>query len=299
MRSLPAFLLRVLTDFRRNQGLLLSGAVAYYTLLSIVPLFVLLLVGLSHVVDEQRLLDTVESNLDLLIPGQAAVITGQVQSFLAHREVVGVVGALALVFFSTTAFTILENAMALIFAHRARRGRRHVLVSAILPYLFIMLIGGGLLLITVISAALQAVGRDAIRVLGHPVPLAGVSGALLYALGVVGLALLLTAFYMVLPVGGISFRHAWIGGATATCLWELTRHVLVWYFAKLSMVNLIYGSLAAAVIVLLTLEMAALIVLLGAQVIAVIDRERGTHGATRHPGQNAVPRGRTGDDPRG
>jgi membrane protein len=225
-----------------------SGAVAYYTLLSIVPLFVLLLVALSHLVDEQRLLDTVESNLDLLIPGQAAVITGQVQSFLAHREVVGVVGLLALVFFSTTAFTILENAMALIFSHRA----------------------------------------------------------LLYALGVVGLALLLTALYMVLPVGGISFRHAWIGGVTATGLWELTRHLLVWYFAKLSMVNLIYGSLAAAIVVLLTLEAAALIVLLGAQVIAVIDRERGqgerldlAHCTTRAPGQNAEPRGRTGDDPRG
>jgi uncharacterized BrkB/YihY/UPF0761 family membrane protein len=50
MRSLPAFLLRVLTDPRRNRGLLPSGAVAYYTLLSILPLFVLLLVGLSHVV---------------------------------------------------------------------------------------------------------------------------------------------------------------------------------------------------------------------------------------------------------
>ena len=273
MRSLPSFVLRVLAGFRRNQGLLLSGAVAYYTLLSIVPLFVLLLVGLSHVADQQRLLDTVESNLDLLIPGQGAVITRQVENFLAHREVVGAVGLLALLFFSTTAFTILENAMSLIFHHRARVNRRHFLVSAILPYLFIMLIGIGLLLVTVISAAFQAVGRDSIRVLGYAWPLAGVSGTLLYGFGVIGLALLLTAVYMVLPVGGISFRHAWIGGVTATVLWELTRHVLVWYFGTLSMVNLIYGSLAAAVIVLLTLEAGALILLLGAQVIVEIDRE--------------------------
>jgi membrane protein len=274
MRSLLSFLLRVVSGFRRNQGLLLSGAVAYYTLLSIVPLFVLLLVGLSHVADQQRLLDTVESNLDLLIPGQAPVITGQVESFLAHRRVVGVVGLLALLFFSTMAFTILENAMSLIFHHRARVGRRHFLVSAILPYLFITLIGLGLLLITVISAALEAVGRESIRVLGYVWPLAGASGALLYALGVVGLVSLLTAFYMVLPVGGISFRHAVIGAATATLLWELTRHVLVWYFATLSMVNLIYGSLAATIVVLLTLEGGAVIVLLGAQVIAELERER-------------------------
>ena len=164
--------------------------------------------------------------------------------------------------------------MSVIFYHRALVRRRHFLVSAILPYLFIMLIGLGLLLITVISGALQAVGRDAIHLFGYRWPLAGVSGVFLYLLGVVGLALLLTALYMVLPVGGISFRRALIGGATATLLWELIRHVLVWYFAKLSMVNLIYGSLAATIVVLLTLEAASLILLLGAQVIAEVDRMR-------------------------
>jgi membrane protein len=274
IRSTPAFILRVLSTFRSNQGLLLSGAVAYYTLLSIVPLFVVLLVGLSRIVDERRLLDTVQSNLELLIPGNAVAVTQQVESFLYHREVVGVAGLLALLFFSSAAFTILENAMSVIFYHRVLIRRRHFLVSAILPYLFIMLIGLGLLLITVISGALQTVGRDAIRLFGYRWPLAGLSGAFLYLLGVVGLALLLTALYMVLPVGGISFRRALIGGATATLLWEVIRHVLVWYLAKLSMVNLIYGSLAATIVVLLTLEAASLILLLGAQVIAEVDRAR-------------------------
>ena len=35
-----AFALRVLKAFRKNQGLLLAGAVAYYALLSIVPLLI-------------------------------------------------------------------------------------------------------------------------------------------------------------------------------------------------------------------------------------------------------------------
>ena len=36
---------------------------------------------------------------------------------------------------------------------------------------------------------------------------------------------------MVMPVGQLSLRHALIGGITATLLWEVTRHLLVWYFA--------------------------------------------------------------------
>jgi YihY family inner membrane protein len=269
-----AFVVRVLGDFRRNQGLLLSGAVAYYTLLSIVPLFTVLLVGLAHLVDERRLLATVVANLELLIPGQASAVGDQVASFLAHREVVGVVGLLVLLLFSSTAFTVLENAMFVIFHHRVTRRRRHFLVSAVIPYVFISLLGLGLLLVTLISGALQAAGRGSIHVLGRAWSFAGPSGVALYLLGVVGLALMLTAFYMVMPVGRIVFRHALVGGVTATALWELTRHALVWYFATLSMVNLVYGSLATTVVVLLTLEAAAFILLLGAQVIADVDRRR-------------------------
>ena len=64
------------------------------------------------------------------------------------------------------------------------------------------------------------------------------------------------------------------GGVTATVLWEVTRHAMVWYFAKLSMVNVIYGAMAAVIVVLLTLEAAAVILLFGAEVIAEIDRSR-------------------------
>ena len=262
--SLLDFALRVVSGFNRSQGLLLSGAVSYYTLLSIVPLFMVLLVGLSHVVDERRLLDTVASNLQLVIPGQAAVVTQQVESLLAHGGAVGIVGLLALLFFSSAAFAVVESAMAVIFRHRAVTQHRHFLVSVLLPYVFVMLIGVGLLLVTVISGALQAV--QAVRVFGYTWSAAGLSGAGLYLLGMVGHVLLLTALYMVLPVGQVRFGHALIGGVTATLLWELTRHVLVWYFARLSMANLIYGSMAAVIVVLLTLEVAAVILLLGAQV---------------------------------
>ena len=44
-----AFALAVIKQFRANQGVLLAGAVAYYTLLSLVPLLILILMALSHV----------------------------------------------------------------------------------------------------------------------------------------------------------------------------------------------------------------------------------------------------------
>jgi YihY family inner membrane protein len=93
---------------------------------------------------------------------------------------------------------------------------------------------------------------------------------------------LLTSLYLVMPVGRLSLKHALIGGVTAAILWEITRHVLVWYFSTLSLVNVIYGAFSAAIVILISLEAAAIILLLGAQVIAEYERigtgQKNIHG---------------------
>jgi membrane protein len=266
------FTLRVLGAFRANQGLLLAGAVAYYTLLSIVPLLILMLIALSQIIDQGELLATLGRYLEWLIPGQSTAVIGELARFLDHRGVIGWVLLVTMVFFSSLAFTVLENAMSVIFLHRVAIRRRHFLVSAVIPYCYIIFLGMGLLLMTLVSGSLQAIGAESIDFLGRSWSLSGVSGVLLYLLGVMGEILVLTSIYLVMPVGRPSWRHALIGGITATVLWEITRHVLVWYFGTLSQVNVVYGSLTTSIVVLLSLEIAAALLLLGAQVIAEYER---------------------------
>jgi len=263
---------RAVRDFRRNQGLLLSGAVAYYTLLSIVPLMALVLVGLSHLVDEQALLESVSDHIELLLPREADAITAQVSAFLAQRHVVGSFGMVVLLFFSTQAFSVLEAAMSVIFYHRVQHVHRHLVVSLLMPLGFILLVGISVFLVTFISGAVHALDERGITVFGYTWQLGTVTGTFLYLLGVIGLILLMTALYLVLPAGRIAVRHALVGGIVAGVLWEIVRHVLVWYFSTLSLVNVIYGSLATAVVALLSLEIAAIIFLFGAQVIAEFER---------------------------
>ena len=107
---------------------------------------------------------------------------------------------------------------------------------------------------------------------GREWSLSGLSGVLLYLLGFAGEVFVLTSVYLVMPAGRLHWRHALIGGVTAAVLWEITRHVLVWYFATLSQVNILYGSLTTAIVVLLSLEIAATLLLLGAQVISEYER---------------------------
>jgi membrane protein len=269
-----AFALRVLKGFRANQGLLLAGAVAYYTLLSLVPLLILVMIVLSHAIDAERLLVTLSAYLAFVVPGRSGALVEELRTFLEHRHVIGPVLLLTLVFFSALAFTVLENAMSVIFFHRVAIKRRRFLTSVLMPYVFILFLGIGFLMVTVVSGALQSLGTRSIEILGEIRSLGSLSAALIYLIGVAGEVLMLTAIYLVMPAGRLSLRHALIGGVTAGLLWELTRHVLVWYYASMSSIQVVYGSLTTSIIVLLSVEIGAIVLLLGAQVIAEYERVR-------------------------
>jgi len=277
-----AFALRTLKAFRANQGLLLAGAVAYYALLSIVPLLILSVIALSHYIPQDALLQTLGRYLEWLMPGQSAAIVDELRNFMMHRDVIGWVLLASMLFFSSLAFTVLENAMSVIFHHRVAIRRRHFMVSALIPYAYILSLGLGLLLVTLVAGSLQAMGEREVQFLGREWSLDGTSGVLLYLLGFVGEVFVLASVYMIMPVGRLSWRHALIGAVVAALLWELSRHVLLWYFSSLSQISTVYGSLTTAIAVLLSLEVAATLLLLGAQVIAEYERI-GSREAQRPP----------------
>jgi len=266
------FLLRVVRGFMHNQGLLLSGALAYCTLLSIVPMSILFLTGLSHFIAEEQLLHTLSTYTGMVIPGYSAILAEQVQVFLEHRQAVGIIGFLGMLFFSSMAFGVLQSALSVIFFHPVRTSRRNFFISAVIPYLYVLAIGCGIVLVSIITGAMETLEKTQLILFGWSVSLEATSRIALYIMGVISEVALLSSIYLLLPAVGTTFRHALIGGVTATILWEITRRVLVWYYSNLSMVNLLYGSFATAVVTLLITEAAALILLLGAQVIAELER---------------------------
>lgn len=284
-REALRFVRRVFATFMQNQGLLLAGAIAYYMLLSILPLLILLVLALSPFLPEEQLLSTLSRYLDLMAPGLADPLVDQLAKFLGHREVTGGVLLATLLFSSSLTFTVLEKSLATIFHHRIKKHSRHWITSALIPYAYILVIGAGLLLVTLASGALEALGTREVNVFGHIRSLEGTAGALLYAMGLTGEILLLSSIYMVMPTGHLSWRHALIGGITAGLLWELTRHLLAWFFATLSKVGVLYGSFATAISLLLSFEIAATVLLVGAQVIALYEQRPRRHKApTADPG---------------
>ena len=272
LKNPGTFALQVLRSFQANQGLLLAGAVAYYALLSIVPLLILMVIALSHVIDQEVLLMTLRRALEYVVPGAGQAIVVELRAFLDHREVIGWVLLITMLFFSSLGFRVLENAISVIFLHRVAVRRRHWIYSLLLPFGYIIFISAAVLAGTFVLADLMSIGASQLVVLGYSWPLIGFSRFMIYVAGVIGEILLISAFYYFMPVGRLSAQHALIGGTTAGLLWEVIRHALGWYFGTLSQVSVVYGSLTTAIIVLLSMEVAATLLLLGAQVIAEYER---------------------------
>ena len=95
LRNPGPFLVRVLRGMRRNQVFLLSGALAYNALLSIIPFFALILLALSHVMDQEGLLETLTGTVELVIPGQAGLVLHGVCYLLGLSLTNSVLGVLA------------------------------------------------------------------------------------------------------------------------------------------------------------------------------------------------------------
>jgi membrane protein len=267
-----AFARQTVRGFTANQGMLLASAIANYALLSVIPLLILSVIALSHLIEPVELFDTLGRYLEWLVPSQSKAVLGDISSFLDNGATVGAVLLVTMLFFSSLAFSVLEKAMAVIFAHRRAAQVRHAFVSAVLPYSFVLLLSTALLVVTVGSVALQAMGQESVHLLGRDWSLRGLSGLLLRLFDFGVQTAILTAFYLAMPVGRTRLHHALVGAVTAAAIWTVIRLILVWYFATLSKTSIVYGSLTTAVVALFSMEILATLLLFGAQVISEYER---------------------------
>ncbi len=283
------FATRVLRDFfLRNHGLLLTAAVSHNMMLSLIPLSAVLMVVFSHFIPEPLLMETITAEISFIAPGFAPTLTEVLEGFLRTREWIGWLGLISLLLFSSLAFRVLEDAIAIIFHRPLLPLKRKYWVSALMPYFFIVIVAIGLMGITAVNAIIDAQDQRNFRFLSLDLLLHKHLNHLIYLTGLLGLVLLFTLFYKIMPVVKVSFRRALAGGLTATILWEFVRHLLVSYYKNISIVNVLYGSMATIVVVLLIMEVVALILLLGAQVIADLQRSADA-GISWHEDPDSIP----------
>lgn len=253
----------MLRGFVRNGSFDMAGALAYNGLLSMVPLCLLATATFSQFVGRERFVRVVMHELREIVPVRtASPVIAALRELLEAPYSGGLIGVITLLFFSTLAFRTLQHALDTIFSHRRQdHPPRPLLISVLISLSYVVGIGLASLL-----QAVALINLDKLPFLATHLP------RWTGLLGLLGMGLLLASMYRIMPFGRGRLGPALLGGCLGALLWQGVQWALVWYLENVSHVNLIYGSLAALIVVLFSFELAAGIVLLCAQLIAELEK---------------------------
>ncbi len=281
--------------FRMHDGRLLSGALAFYLLMSLAPLGVLMLRVLSEIYGEEAARATLENDL----AARAGPGVSQALSSLVERAASDAGSGLALAVTSTiglmSVFRLIEmlrralNNVWGVHTHLAAgftREKRPVLYRRLRASLLIVFLGLSVNVIVIARAALEW----AASLMGGFHWIVDV-GALVVSL-VVPWLLVSIAFRWV-PDVHIDLGDTLVGSAITTALVAMLGSVVSWYLGTYG-VSSAYGAAGSLFVLLLWLYYAAQAFFFGAEITYAWARHRG-QGVRPLPHATAAPRpGRPG-----
>jgi membrane protein len=247
----------VVVKFFADRGTHLAAMIAYFALLSFVPLLLLALalLGLVHQADESSFF---VRELSKTFPSTSlASILKAVRAIQQNATALGIVGGAFLLWSSLSFFSVLESAFNIVYG-RPNRGWLHGKALATL-----MMVGS--LVALFVSLVVGAYGQEILK------RYAGFSGndfsarvvAILFSL--IGLFVFLTSAYYVLTNVNLTLREVLPGAVAAAVILEATFQVLPQY-VRLEKHNPVLQTLSGPAVLLVWLYVMANVIVLGAEV---------------------------------
>ncbi len=260
--------------FRRDDGLLLAGALAFFGALSLAPLLLVIVGVATSVVDEGPVRRAVLEQATQVLGEQGRQVTATVLDRMSGPRggVLSItLGALAILIGATSGFAHLRTALNRVFDVRERP--RHRLVRKRLLGLLMVLAFGALLVAAMaLMAAVTFLHAWVERAAGFAEahPWADQPWHLLdWGVSLLVLTLFVAALFRALPDVRLSWRDVWIGAAVTTALFAGGKALAGYYFEHKGVVSA-FGAAGSFVVVLLWLYYSAIVLLYGAELTQVL-----------------------------
>ena len=262
--------------FLADRGTHLAAMIAYFALLSLVPLVFLAfaLLGFFGQVDAESYL---VAELNHLFPASPIEdVVRAVRTVQRNATTLGIVGAVFLLWTSLSLFSVLESAFNIVYGRPNRsflRGKAlaTVLLISSLVVLFVGLVAG--------SVGFDLFQRFAPGVAGN----AYVAFALSVAVSALAVFVFLVAVYYLLTNTKLTFREVLPGAIFATVVLQATFQVLPLY-VRLSRDVVVLQAFGAPVLLLVWLYVMANVIVLGAEVNWWLGRSRAAAEEDEAPG---------------
>jgi membrane protein len=263
---------RGLVGFYHSDNLSYAASIAYYSLLSLFPFFLLAFGLLGGATADEQDRGTVLRFVLQYFPSQFEFITRQLDEFRTHSLRMGVAGTIALVWGALGFFGAISTAVNYAWGVDKQRSYwDHKLFS----FLMLLVAGSILLLALALVSASQMVGASWFAGVLAGFPGLGIlrSLALRYATTLLFIVVVGFVYYFV-PNARVRFRDVWIGALVTGLLWKGALEVFSWYVRDMRRFTRVNGSVAVVVIFLVWVYVQAVILLYGVEFTAAYSRLR-------------------------
>lgn len=262
-------------EFSNDDAPTLAAAQAFYYLLSIVPMLILLLSILPFLnIDPQRAVDFMGN----VLPSETAAafednIINVVTQPSGGLLTVGILGTLWSASNAVTAFIKATN-----HAYDVEETRSFIKVKLLSIALTL-----GMILALVVALLLPIFGGVILDFIENNLNLPSQTAILLsilrWAVSVVVMAAILAVLYHFAPNKNFPFKEVIVGALIATVLWQIISWAFSFYVSNFGNYSATYGSLGGVIILMLWFFLTGLVLVIGAEINAITHRRK--HGITK------------------
>jgi membrane protein len=256
------------SEFGRNNGATLAAAIAYYTLLSIFPLIlgILALLGLffSDPATKEQFVSAVAGQF----PGSEPLIQQTVNQVVEGSGTAGVVATIGLIWAASGVFAAISLALDRIWhvdqsQNPVRNAIRAVALVVAVGVIFVvsLVLSTGLRIAT--DREIFGLGR-LVDSLSSLVSILGILVPLIITFGIFAL------IYGMIPDRHLTWIQIWPGAVFASVVFEAAKQAFAWYLSIFANYNAVYGSIGAVIVLVTWAYVAAIVLLMGAQLNAVL-----------------------------
>jgi membrane protein len=261
---------QALKKFNDDNGFFLSAGIAFNLLINLIP-FILLLLALVGTVlyNDQEVLNYIQAYFRDVAPALDPKITSNLMDVVQNRQIVGILGFVGLLWFSTWVFSSLRIALNIVFRVENSRG----MLRGVGIDLLMVLLAGILFLVSMILSSAVTFLQDYQGKI--PVPIGPTIQWILKYLRPFFLAVgMFFLLYKIIPNKAVHFKSALHASLFAGLLWELAKHLFAWYVVHLADYSIFYGSLSTVIIFVLWVYYSSTILILGGEFAYFLEEDR-------------------------
>ena len=255
--------------FYDHDGFFLAAGLSFFVVICIAPLVLLVVAGGGFLLSDQMVVREVLDRLATVVPVYRSELEEILVGVVEARGVSSLVGTVILLLFASQLFAATRLVLNRVFGAKG-----HTFIHGVLFDVGMILLLTLLFFVTVGITAALAWMRGVLAPFERGLLIASLFewAGLVVALGLD--TVLFVVLYRFVPNARVPWKSVLAGSVAAAVLWELAKQLFRVYIERVGVYSAVYGSLGVAIGLIMWVYYSAIVFVLGAALIHVLEERR-------------------------